>query len=75
MKKYYFLASIIFICFAFSSCTSAPDVCDCINNAVKINTSQFDADLQKKCTDYSKTLSQKENEERVKEAIRRGCLK
>jgi hypothetical protein len=53
---------------------TAPDVCDCINNALKITTPQFDVNLQKKCEDYSKTLSQKGKDERVKEGIRRGCL-
>jgi len=68
---------ILFASFILTSCgrSSAPDVCDCVKNAVKVNTPQFDANLQKKCADYSKTLSQKGRIERLDEAIRRGCFK
>jgi len=75
MKKYFILMTITFICFACNDSTSSPDICDCIDNLTKINTPQYDAAFSKKCEDYSKTLSRKEAYERVKEAIRKGCLK
>jgi hypothetical protein len=74
MKKYFILISFTFICFACSDSTSGPDICDCIDNLTKIDTPQYDAAFSKKCEDYAKTLSRKEAYERVKEAIRKGCL-
>ncbi|MFZ4399688.1 MAG: hypothetical protein ACOYO1_06620 [Bacteroidales bacterium] len=74
MKKIYFIASIAFISYTISSCASAPDVCDCIKNASKVRTPEYDANFQKECEDYSHTLSDKENRDRIQDALKRGCL-
>lgn len=58
----------LFLIFALgtlvSSCGSGPDVCDCVNNEMSImDSSSYDADLEKECHEYANGLNEKDKEE------------
>ena len=60
----------LFLIFALgtlvSSCGSGPDVCDCVNNAMSImDSSSYDADLQKECVEYANGLNEEDKAERA----------
>ena len=57
------------------STSDGPDICDCVVNAQMIGTAGFNEDLQNQCEIYSASLSESEKNNRVFEAIDRGCLK
>ena len=58
----------LFLIFALgtlvSSCGSGPDICDCANNAKSImDSSSYDADLQKECVEYANGLNEEDKAE------------
>ena len=69
MKKISFYSLILLAFFSFtigcSSGPSDPGICNCYQNTLKINTPDFDLDLQTKCAEYTATLSASEQGERL----------
>ena len=51
-----------------------PDICDCTNNAKNVQTYAFSQSLQTRCENYSNRLTQSQKQQRVREAMNRGCL-
>lgn len=62
-------------CSLFLSSCSGPDYCDCINNEAQVVIGiKMDEELAKECTEYDKTLTQKERQDRIQDAILRQCI-
>ena len=72
MKKLTLLTIIILFISCNTSSNKAPDVCDCIQNIMKMNNDTFDKELDQKCQEYSATLSQDDRVERAMKALE--CL-
>ena len=73
MKKLILLTIIILFISCNTSSNNAPDVCECIQNIVKMSSDNFDKELDQKCQEYSSTLSQEDRVERAMEGLE--CLK
>ena len=69
MKNLWLIGVVVF---ALASCGGGPDVCDCVDNAVKIGSSDYKESLQKECEEYAKNLSNEDRLKRAQEAFK--CL-
>ena len=65
--------SLVITIILFVSCNTnnnssyAPDICDCFKNIRKLNTDDFNEELNKKCQEYSATLTL---EKRIQRAMK-----
>ena len=72
MKKLTILTIIILFISCSTSSNDAPDVCDCIQNIMKMSNDNFDKELDQKCQEYSAQLSQEDRVERAMKGLE--CL-
>ena len=73
LLNYTIILSLSLVVFGCSS--SGPDYCDCINNEAQVVIGiKMDEELAKECTEYDKTLTQKERQDRIQDAILRQCI-
>mgnify|MGYP001305822639 CR=1 FL=1 len=72
MKKVTLFIIIVFFisCNNSNNVASNPDVCNCVENIMKSGTDDFNENLNKRCQEYSATLTPEQRVDRAMEGLK-----